>query len=492
MKELFFQIVDTIKRFHLITAGDRILVAVSGGPDSMALFHLLWNLKDDFNLYYVIAHVNHLIRSDAYKDEELVRKEGKEHDVRVVSISIDVKKLKEESGLSLETAAREARYQFLEQQARKLNLNKIALGHTANDQAETILMRILRGSGLHGISGIAPLRGDGDSMCYIRPLIQTFRYQIMEFLHQEKIPYRHDTTNFKADCLRNKIRLHLIPHLIEEYNPNLIKSLLQTGTLLRDEYEYLQNNAEDKFKEILMREKRNSMALSVPLLRNLHPALLRAVIRIGIKKVNEGRLSRIRFSHCRAIEQCVFQNKGGVHLDLPFNIKIEKEGQNLIIYRKEKPTQVMRAQSHLYIVKVPGLIHLPALSLTIETKIIQRSSFRGINKNDLHSAYFDYNYISYPLYVRTRQPGDRFQPLGLRAHKKVKEFFINQKVPRWKRDHWPILLSGEEIIWIMGLRIAHPPRITDKTTLILLVRWEHYMPAHHQHRGEYENKKLSC
>ena len=470
MNELFSQVVDTIQRYHLLKQKDLILVAVSGGPDSIALFHLLWKLKDDFNLHFVLAHINHLIRSDAHKDEELVCKEAEEHCVELVRISIDVPALKEKSGLSLETVAREARYQFFEEEAKKLNLNRVALGHTANDQAETILMRLLRGSGLNGMAGIAPLRGK--TVCYIRPLIRSYRYQIMKFLNKEKIPYRHDATNFKTDCLRNKIRLNLMPELIKEYNPNLIKALQQTGILLRDEYEYLQSVAKGKFKEILIRENNNSLTLSLPLLRALHPSLLRAVIRIAIKKINKGKLSRIQFSHLEAIERLLFIDTGGLHLDLPFNIKIEKEAGTLIICQKKTPTNNISTKANSYLVKVPGAIHIPELSLILETSIIPKSKFCGIDKSDPYSAYFDYNHISHPLYVRTRMPGDRFYPLGLCAHKKMKNFFIDKKIPRCKRDNWPILVAGEEIIWIIDLRMANPPRVTSKTTLILYVRHE--------------------
>jgi tRNA(Ile)-lysidine synthase len=316
---------NTIKRFNLISKGDKILVGVSGGPDSVTLLFVLNSLKKELNLTLHIAHLDHMLRKDSFKDSIFVCDLAGELKLPVTRAQINVKELARRG--SLEEIARNARIGFLLSLAKKTKATKIALGHNLDDQAETVLMRLLRGSGLYGLAGILPKRKFGD-VEIIRPLIEVRRKDIEMFLKRKSIKPRIDTSNFQDIYFRNKVRNKLIPLLEKEYNRNIKKILSNTAESLGYDYNYLN-------RESLKIAKEMNLKINLKKFSRLHPAIQRLVLRLNIKRL-KGDTRSITFQHIKEIEDLIFNRPVNSVVDLPKAISVIKKKRNLYFFRKAK------------------------------------------------------------------------------------------------------------------------------------------------------------
>ena len=314
---------DTIKKYNLINKGDRIVIGVSGGPDSVCLVYLLYGLKEEFKIMLTIAHLDHMLRKDSDKDREFVEKLGKKLEIKVISSKINVKELAKFG--SLEEIARNARLRFLFKVARDVKAKKIALGHNFDDQAETVLMRIIRGSGLNGLSGILPKRNIA-GFEIIRPLIEVKRRQIEAYLRRKKIKARIDASNKQDLFFRNKIRNKLLPFLEKDYNKNIKEVLANMAQNAGSDYDYLQQAAK--------RSMRGAKAkLNLDKLRKLHPAMQRLIFRRAFASI-KGDTRRITFKHIREIEDLILNRPQNSVVDLPKGISVVKK-KHLIFYRRD-------------------------------------------------------------------------------------------------------------------------------------------------------------
>lgn len=312
---------DTIKRYGLIRKGDLVLVGVSGGPDSVCLLYLLNAMSRTIGFKLHIAHLDHMLRSDSGKDADFVRELGNKLGIHVAIGSIDVKKLASKG--SLEEAARNARLEFLFKVARKIKADKIALAHNLDDQAETVLMRILRGTGLQGLSGIIPKRRlYGFEV--IRPLVRVERRQIEAFLRKKKVRPRIDKTNLQDLYLRNKLRNKLLP-LLKQYNPGIKEALSNMAESAAFDYDYLNRQA------LRLTGSRNRIELARFL--RLHPAMQRLLLRAHISRL-QGSTRRISFAHIREIEDLILARPVNSVVDLPKGISVAKKTKNIIFYRR--------------------------------------------------------------------------------------------------------------------------------------------------------------
>jgi len=312
-----------IKSQGLIQDGDSIVVGVSGGPDSVYLLYLLNSLKKKFDLKLTIAHLDHMLRRDSPKDAEFVRKLGLKLDIPVVIGRINVKLLSRKG--SLEEIARDARLRFLFKVAKDIKAKKIALAHNLDDQAETVLMRIIRGTGLFGLSGILAKKEMG-GFIIIRPLIKTRRKDIENFLRKSKIATRIDKSNLMDIYFRNKVRNKLIPLLEKEYNPQIKEILSNLADNSAQDYDFLNTQALRLVKERFGRVK-------LAQLIKLHPAMRRLVLRLNIKKL-QGSTRRISFTHIKEIEDLIINRPTGSIVDLPKGISIIKRVKSLIFYHR--------------------------------------------------------------------------------------------------------------------------------------------------------------
>lgn len=255
IKRMKEKVLETIKKYNLIENGDRLVLGVSGGPDSISMLNILNDIRNDKNLHMefdiIVAHVNHLIREEAKDDEEFVKEFCERINVPFYSKSIDVQKIANNNKIGTEEAGRNARYDFFDEILKKTNSNKIAIAHNKNDKVETMIMNMLRGSGISGLRGIEPIKNDK----YIRPLIECERFEIEQYCKESNIDARIDRTNFENVYTRNKIRNVIIPYIKEEFNPNIIQTMDRLSDLVKEEDEYLEKVVEDKYKELILNEK---------------------------------------------------------------------------------------------------------------------------------------------------------------------------------------------------------------------------------------------
>lgn len=464
-QSLVLTVQEFINSYALLEQGDKILVAVSGGPDSVALLHILLALQKKYALTLVLAHLEHGIRGEESKNQaSFVHQLGERLGLNCILHHIDVPGLHKISKGSLEETARVARYRFLQETAKTIRADKIALGHTANDQAETLLMRLLRGAGIDGLSAMRPKREENPAL--IRPLLNIFRREILAFLDDQNIAFCLDLTNRELSCLRNKIRLQLIPLLGKEYNPQILSTLHRTASILGEEKEWMAFEVKKNLQKCLSQISKNSLCLNLPTFSYFPLALQREVLRLAIQHVRSSPY-KIDFTKVSLVLQWLKQNQPCGMMSLSSDLHLRKQPEKLWIGEK-RPDAQPKTKIFSYQINIPGETQVPELNLRILTEIIKPSEK---SKNfDPEKAYLDFDRVSFPLYIRTRKAGDRFQPFGLQGTKKVKKFFIDAKIPREKRGGIPIIASEKEIIWILGMRIADQFKVKQKTKKILLIK----------------------
>lgn len=324
MKMILEKVKNTIKKYNLIDKGDKIVIGVSGGPDSVALLYLLNSLKKELKLSIHIAHLDHMLRRDSFRDREFVEKLAKELKTPITCAQINIKGLAKKG--SLEEIARNARLKFFFRVARDIKAAKIALGHNLDDQAETVLMRILRGTGLYGLRGILPKRNIKGYQI-IRPLIEIKRKEIEAFLKKRKITPCIDISNLEDIYFRNKIRNRLLPLLKRDYNKNMKELLSNMAESVGQDYAYLSNAAERAMKRL------RAAKLNLNKFKKLHPAIQRLVLRLSIQRI-KGDIRRITFQHIREIEDLISNRPLNSIVDLPKGVSVIKKKKYLFFYRR--------------------------------------------------------------------------------------------------------------------------------------------------------------
>jgi len=453
--EKFEQFTDDNK---LIIKGEKILVGFSGGADSTALLSALWHLKSKLNFSLLAAHVNYNLRGDDSKEDAEFVKEF----CFSRNISLVIKDMEMDEAGNLENNAREIRFDYFNQLAKLYKVNKIALGHNKGDQAETILFRLFRGSGYTGIKGITPTDGK-----LIHPLISFSRDEIIEFLNYEKIQWREDKTNQENIYSRNMIRNELIPWIKENMNPNVIEKLYNTGKIFLETDEIMMELAKRRILKAKVKHDKTDFRFSLKVLRRTRPAL-RFYIYKNIFHQITGSEKNFYHNNFEEIESIIY-SPGSKKINLPKKVYVYKEYDEIIFSNKAKLT----------IVDVNNRKEISSLRhrLVFEDKRIIFSKLKKIKQSrhlyeDKFTNYLDLDQIKFPLIIRHRQAGDRFYPLGMENPKKLKDFFIDEKVPKFERDNVLIVSDSEKILWVAGLRIDNRVAITEKTHNILKIRIE--------------------
>ncbi len=467
------RISSTISKYNMLNKHDKLVVAVSGGADSICLLLVLLSLKKDYKLELYIAHLNHgLRRIEAKKDADFVARLAKKYKLPVSFKDIDVPGMVRQKKGSPEDIAREARYKFLLDVAKNVGAEKIALGHTMDDQAETVLLRLLRGCGLLGLGGIAPLRKI-DKFLIIRPLIEISRKQIESHLRKRRITPRRDSSNLKQVYRRNKVRLKLIPYLEKNYNPKIKEVLVNMAEGLRADSEWLQHQANEIFADQSHIKKNCSCLILYSKLKKAPEALRRHLLRLAIKKV-KGDLKDIEYRHWKALEKFYKQSSRDTHLDLPHNIRVKKTKTALSFEVKQKTKKDTRQLEKPIKLNVPGQTKLPALKLTINAELLEKYPSIAAIRKEANMKYMDTKRLKFPLVVRTRRIADRFKPLGMEKEIKLKDFFINSKVLKDLRNSIPLVLSRKKIVCVGNLRVSEDVKISKKTTQALRLNVKKY------------------
>ena len=468
-----------ILRHAMIKNGETVLVAVSGGADSLALLYGLHALHSQLNCQLHIAHLNHCLRPDADADADFVQQHAAHLGLSCAIQTTDVSRLVKQWKLSVEAAARKARYQFYEEVSTQIGATKVALGHHQDDTAETVLMHLIRGSGSTGLKGITPIR----EFKFIRPLVGFTRQQIETFLASKGLVPRHDSTNTDTRYLRNRIRHELIPRLESDYNPNIRAGLSRTADVLGAESEYLDTVAQEAFEVCRVRDPDRVKALatleSVVLdrtkLREFHIAIQRRVLRQSFFEMS-GDTEDLYFTHCEAMLSLIEGEAPHAALALPDGLRFRRVYQHLIfdVRINSSSSFPIETERFAYPLAVPGQTFIAALNTEIIAELgdIRSREVRTLPDGKFE-AIFDYEKVKevLPLTVRNRRQGDRFQPYGMRGTKKIKDFMIDTKVPRDERDRIPMLVCGDKVLWVVGYTTSDPFKIHSGTRQYLYLRY---------------------
>jgi len=448
----------TICRYDMLRSGDTVLVAVSGGPDSVALLHAMIAIRPDWSLRLAVAHLNHGLRKGpAEREAAFVKTLSESYGLSCEIGFEDVKPFSKKRHLSIQEGAREARYRFFRKVAAKFDAQKIALGHQADDNAESVLMHLLRGTGPRGLTGIPPVREDR----FIRPLIETPRAQILKFLQQRGYPYTIDQSNFDPKYLRNRIRHKLMPFLKKHFSTDCGPALNRLALIMRDEETFWESAVAEAMNSVATDTGNTSIILKASGLAALHPALARRLVRHVVARLT-GTLKRTRLDHVEFVLALARSPRFAGTLHLAHNVRVVRE-HNRIVFRLGELS--VRPPFRVQIEK-PGTVLVSEIGSILRLSPCNVEDVKdGLNHCRSATALFDMETISFPLVVRSFRRGDRFIPLGMSGSQKVKDFFINEKVPRSERMACPLLLSEGQIIWVGGHRISDRVKITERTRM---------------------------
>ena len=444
-------------RWALLSPGDKVLVAVSGGPDSLSLLHVLWAQQEARQLGGVeAAHLDHGLRGDESAEEAAwVADWCAEHGIVCHLGRVDAAAWAREHGQSTQEAARAVRYAFLERTAAAIGADKIATGHTQDDQAETVLGNILRGTGMDGLRGIPERRG-----LIVRPLLDVTRAEVEAYCAANDLLPRRDPSNFASGhYTRNRLRLELLPELRRDYNPGVDKALLRLSEIAARDSDYLAAQAQAALTGVTRGSETSCVELDRAALTALHPALLRYVLRLAIAQLR-GTGEGVTYEHletiCRAVTECT---ESAFARTLPYplcTVRVAGPAVTLTLANAGA-----RAADFSVPLPVPGAVDLTAIGWAVQAAW---EDHPGAVRLDAASVEIS------SLVVRNRRPGDRIDPLGMGGrHKKVSDIFSDAKVSRSQRDHIPIVADARGILWMAGHAQSERAKVTHGTAKMLFL-----------------------
>lgn len=454
---LIDKVIKTIRSHQMIAHGDVVLVALSGGPDSVCLLSALHALSDKLGIRLHAAHIDHMFRGrESAEEARFAAETAGRLGVPITVETIDVPTFCRERGISAQAGAREIRYAFLSRTAERVGATRIALGHTASDQAETLLMRLVRGAGTSGLSGIPPVRG-----VIIRPLIDVTRDEVLAYLAQNGLKYAIDSSNAKPIYTRNRIRLELIPAL-SRFNPSIVQTLAEEAAILRDDDEALEACISAHIPSV-MEKHAESIRIRRDAFNSLLPALRRRILRKAIESAAGNRA--VSFDKIEEALGFISSAQTGRVMSLAAGLAMEREYENILIRPAPEP------QGFCIMLHVPGVTEAAEINVKVETRIITPGqAIAETDEKSVWQAVFDYDKIVLPLYIRSRRPGDRFCPAGMGGKgKKLQDFLTDEKVPRRLRSLLPILATEKDIVWVVGMRTDMRFLPDDKSGRLLVI-----------------------
>jgi len=458
------KVLSYIKDNKLIKSGDKILVALSGGPDSICLLNILFELKKELNIDIAAAHLNHLLRGeDAFKDEEYVVNICNEKGIKCFVRRVDINTYAKDHKLSSEMAGRNVRYDFFDEIVEEEGFDKVATAHNANDQAETILFRLMRGTGLEGLGGIKASRDNK----IIRPILCLSRDEVEKYIELKKLKPRIDKSNFERVYNRNKIRLDLLPYMKENFNEDIIQTLNRMSSLLQKDNEFLENLSLDFYNKYCIQYD-DYFIIKREIFKE-EDAMVNRVLRHAITKYSKLNYD-FEMKHIYKISHLA-KNNSGKSVDLPNGIYAENIYGDIYIKNKIEKRYINNKKEEINLNKNNINKHkLEFNNFRIEFFIMENCEINdaSLNQNNL-IKYFDFDKINNNISIRNRRDGDRIIPLGMNGSKKIKDIFIDMKIPKEERDNIPILCFDEKIAWIIGIRTSEEYKLTNISKNILKV-----------------------
>jgi len=503
----------TIDRHGLLVPKETVVIGVSGGPDSLCLLHVLNRLCNKYRIELHVAHLNHRIRgSEADADAAFVASLAKQWGLSCSVGARDVPTLAREKKLSLEEAARRARYAFLAEVAQQVGAKRIAVGHNADDQTESVLMHWLRGAGLAGLRGMLPaislsdyrllegedvgLRDEGREpalspalsevkgvvegtvpypFTLIRPLLEVTRAEIEAYCAEHSLQPRFDRSNLDTTYYRNRLRHELIPYL-ESYNPGIREVLRRSAKVIADDYAYLRAKLDRLWPQVVISESDDVIRFDLAAWRSLPTSFQRSTLRQAIHHLRRS-LRNINWIHVEDARAALLEKPAGTQVTLPQGLVLTMSYQAFTVADEgyvERPTDLPLLTVDTLPLAIPGTTPLPDSEWRVEARLLSRGELpSGWEDNqDPWQAFLDHDVTGSELILRHRQPGDRFQPLGLGGRQTtLREFMINVKIPAQWRHLVPILASPQHIVWLAGWRVDERGRITKGTKRVLHLRF---------------------
>ncbi|MGD8996988.1 MAG: tRNA lysidine(34) synthetase TilS [Anaerolineae bacterium] len=515
------QVQETVRTHGLLGPGDGVVVGLSGGPDSLCLLHVLRRLCATYHLQLHVAHLNHGTRGEASDaDARFARRTAIGWDLPVTVERRDVPRLAADHGLAFEEAARRVRYAFLAQVAESIQAGKIAVGHNADDQAETVLMHFLRGSGLAGLRGMLPLTPISDyrllepladqeagsqrqasiegtgpepvhrrrdrntdkgrdsraSASIIRPLLEVPRANIERYCAEHGLRPCFDRSNLDTTYFRNRLRHKLLPEL-ETYNPNIRERLCHTADVVGADYDLLVRLRRDAWEWIVREEHEDTIVFDQTAWQALPVSLQRATLRQATYRLRRS-LRDVTFVHVENARQVALAGETGKQATLPMALALTVGYETLIVGDAGEagppPDEPLLWSERTLSVPIPGTRPLPESDWILDASILKRWDMEEITETDHPwTAYLDAETLARPIQLRPRRPGDRFRPQGMGGHSvKVSELMINLKIPQTWRDHVPLLVVAGEVLWVCGRRIAENAKVEAETQQVARFRFE--------------------
>jgi len=460
------KVLDYIHARQLVSRDEKIVVAVSGGPDSVCLLHVLFELREKLGISLHIAHLDHQLRGkESAADAAYVAGMARRLRLPATIESRDVKTYQKEHRLSLEEAARDIRYSFLAQVAGTVGASRVAVGHTADDHIETILMHLLRGSGTRGLRGLLPIskwQSPAGSLTIIRPLLELTREATASYCRRHHLRPRVDPSNYATDLFRNRIRRYLLPEL-RKYNPRMTEALQRTASIAADDLYFIDREVGRCWDKIVVQQK-DALIIDKKGLLALPVALKRYLLRRAIESLL-GSLKDIEAGHMEGVLDALRKPAGRV-IGLPFGLSFTIEYDRYILTKNPASLCPFPPLEDEIALNVPGQTRLPGWN--IEAALLSPSEVKLAGmKNEDFTAYFDFTRTGDRLSARSRRPGDRFQPLGMDRPKKLGQFMIDARLPQTWRRCIPIVVSPEKVIWVVGYRIDDRVKVTTKTSRVL-------------------------
>ena len=454
-------VVKTIARYRMIAPGERVAVACSGGPDSTALLLALRELAPKLGCTLSVCHFNHRLRGEqSQEDERFVRSLAARLGVAFDCARADVRGSAAKARANLESKARELRYRFFRSLIEAGKADRIAVGHTADDQAETVLHRFLRGSGTRGLAGIYPVAETG----IVRPLIEVRRQAVMQWLQDRGQSWREDESNRDLRLTRNRIRHELLP-MLSAYNPRIVETLAGTGVIARDEESYWELLLPAVLSGVA-HEEAGSVVLEIGALRKLQPAVIRRVLRWALGAAAHGRgepaksrnktgkalktaVPRGEFEEIERLLRLVHEGRSGHSVQLAGKLLATREYSRLVV----QPAGSTRApQGYSRSFRVPARVEVPEIGSTFSFELvpIERGKPRY---NGGEAAWLDERIAEFPLTLRNWQPGDGYKPKGHQRKRKLKELFQKGRISRSERQGWPVVVAGSQVVWMRGFEV---------------------------------------
>ena len=463
------RVARTIRRHALVAPGGRVLVALSGGPDSVALVHLLLELQISGDLIVAgLAHFHHQLRgAEADGDEAFCRAMAAALGLPIELGGADVGRAARDARRSIEDVARDLRYRFLDDAADRFAADAIAVGHSLDDQAETFLLRLIRGAGSRGLAGILPRAGR-----VIRPLIEITRAELRDYARERGLAWREDSTNHNVAIARNRVRHELIPYLEREFNPGIQGLLAREAALAREDEDHLRDEAIDLARTIVLTTTGGKTEIDAAALRALDSAIASRVARHALTTASGGRF--VGYEHVERLLQLAQADEGAA-IDLPGQRAIRRG--NLIVLgtpsaRLRRHGQAAEANSFRFPLSIPGEVTLDNQGWVVSAHRLD--SFEGAGGFDPARGVevaIAADPVALPLAIRSRRRGDRFRPLGMGHRKKLQDFLVDRKIPREIRDTLPLVVDGEDrIVWVVGESVSEDFRVTDPSRGVLLLK----------------------